>query len=281
MRNKILFFLLLLWFWVPASHVQAMEVITLKATPEDLSASISPVYDLNGKACALMKIVLPIDNAIFEGNVMGNVGYVNNEYWVYLTEGTRFLKIKTPRSGSLTIDFSSYGIHGLVSKQTYELSISVKDEIQEFQSLTIRYQPANAQLYLNGTLMKGVNGMWSQMLPVGTYEYLLKTGLMKNKGILHLSVSAPTEISLDLSSKKDEKVQESLDGQFAQAMKLIKEYHDSEAEKLAISGIGKGEKSCYDVLEILLLKGYYDSEPQKKREIAYKISENKKLNVNE
>ena len=148
MKNKILFFLLLLWFWFPASDVQAMEVITLKATPEDLSASISPVYDLNGKACALMKIVLPIDNAIFEGNVMGNVGYVNNEYWVYLTEGTRFLKIKTPRSGSLTIDFSSYGIHGLVSKQTYELSISVKDEIQEFQSLTIRYQPANAQLYL-------------------------------------------------------------------------------------------------------------------------------------
>lgn len=272
---------MLLCFWFPASHVQAMEVITLKATPEDLSASISPVYDLNGKACALMKIVLPIDNAIFEGNVMGNVGYVNNEYWVYLTEGTRFLKIKTPRSGSLTIDFSSYGIHGLVSKQTYELSISVKDEIQEFQSLTIRYQPANAQLYLNGTLMKGVNGMWSQMLPVGTYEYLLKTGLVKNKGILHLSASAPTEISLDLSSKKDEKVQESLDGQYAQAMKLIKEYHDSEAEKIAMSGIGKGEKSCYDVLEILLLKGYYDSEPQKKREIAYKISENKKLNVNE
>lgn len=281
MKNKILFFLLLLWFWFPASHVQAMEVITLKATPEDLSASISPVYDLNGKACALMKIVLPIDNAIFEGNVMGNVGYVNNEYWVYLTEGTRFLKIKTPRSGSLTIDFSSYGIHGLVSKQTYELSISVKDEIQEFQSLTIRYQPANAQLYLNGTLMKGVNGMWSQMLPVGTYEYLLKAGLVKNKGILHLSAAVPTEISLDLSSKKDEKVQESLDGQYAQAMKLVKEYHDSEAEKLAMLGIGKGEKSCYDVLEILLLKGYYDSEPQKKREIAYKISENNKLNVNE
>lgn len=62
---------------------------------------------------------------------------------------------------------------------------------------------------------------------------------------------------------------------------LVKEYHDSEAEKIAMSGIGKGEKSCYDVLEILLLKGYYDSEPQKKREIAYKISENEKLNVNE
>lgn len=281
MKNKILFFLLLLWFWFPASHVQAMEVITLKATPEDLSASISPVYDLNGKACALMKIVLPIDNAIFEGNVMGNVGYVNNEYWVYLTEGTRFLKIKTPRSGSLTIDFSSYGIHGLVSKQTYELSISVKDEIQEFQSLTIRYQPANAQLYLNGTLMKGVNGMWSQMLPVGTYEYLLMAGSLKNKGIMHLSASAPTEISLDLNPIRDEKVKESQDELYAQAMKLVREYHDSEAERLAISGIGKGEKSCYDVLEILLLKGYYDAELQKKREIAYKISENKKLNEDE
>ena len=271
---------MLLWFWGPASHVLAMEVITLKATPEDLSASISPVYDLNGKACALMKIVLPI-NAIFEGNVMGNVGYVNNEYWVYLTEGTRFLKIKTPRSGSLTIDFSSYGIHGLVSKQTYELSISVKDEIQEFQSLTIRYQPANAQLYLNGTLMKGVNGMWSQMLPVGTYEYLLMAGSLKNKGIMHLSASAPTEISLDLNPIRDEKVKESQDELYAQAMKLVREYHDSEAERLAISGIGKGEKSCYDVLEILLLKGYYDAELQKKREIAYKISENKKLNEDE
>lgn len=275
--KKILFLVLLVGLWLPFSYVRAMEVITLKPVQEDLSASISPVYDLNGKACALMKIVLPIDNAVFEGNVMGNVGYVSNEYWVYLTEGARFLKIKTPRNGSLTIDFSSYGIHGLVSKQTYELSISVKDEIQQFQSMTIRYQPADAQLYLNGTLMKGVNGVWTQMLPVGTYEYMLLSGSLKNKGILHLSASAPTEISLDLNSMKNEKVQESQDELYAQAMKLVREYHDSEAERIAISGIDKGEKSCYDVLEILLLKGYYDAEPQKKREIAYKISENKKL----
>lgn len=82
--------------------------------------------DANGNCCALIKVPLPVDNCSFEGNVVGDTKYVVNEYWVYLTPGSKFLQIKCPGYFPFRIDFRDYGIDGVKSKRIYSLALDIK-----------------------------------------------------------------------------------------------------------------------------------------------------------
>jgi hypothetical protein len=61
----------------------------MSVNANDLSASTYERKDLNGQACALVKVQLAAYGAKFEGNVIGEVAYKTGEYWVYMTEGSR------------------------------------------------------------------------------------------------------------------------------------------------------------------------------------------------
>lgn len=81
--------------------------------------------DENGVICALVRVaVLPDEHILFKGNVIGQVDYEGNEYRVYLSSGTRYLRVHYPGYETLFIDFQSYGYEGLVSKRIYELVLS-------------------------------------------------------------------------------------------------------------------------------------------------------------
>lgn len=78
--------------------------------------------DNNGGICALVRVAVPADSrARFKGNVIGEVEYEGNEYRVYLSQGSRYLRVHYPGCETLLVDFQSFGYEGVKSKGVYEL----------------------------------------------------------------------------------------------------------------------------------------------------------------
>ena len=78
--------------------------------------------DNNGVICALVRVAVPADSrARFKGNVIGKVEYEGNEYRVYLSQGSRYLRVHYPGCETLLVDFQSFGYEGVKSKGVYEL----------------------------------------------------------------------------------------------------------------------------------------------------------------
>lgn len=96
------------------------QVVGFRALPNDVSAFISPVYDLNGEACALVKVVASADFAF--SSPLGIVKRKNEtgEVWLYMPKGTKLLTIKHPQWGVMR----NYRFaRTLESHVTYELTI--------------------------------------------------------------------------------------------------------------------------------------------------------------
>lgn len=97
------------------------KVTGFKVLPNDVSAFITPVRDLNNEACALLKVVARQDFAF--SSPLGIVKRKNEvgEIWLYLPKGTRRITIKHPRWGVLR----NYRLPlALESHVAYEMTIS-------------------------------------------------------------------------------------------------------------------------------------------------------------
>lgn len=96
------------------------SVESFRQLPTDVSASIDTVDDLNGEACALVKVVAPSDFAF--SSPLGIVKRRDEvgEIWLYLPRGTKTLTLKHPQLGVLRN--YSFG-RKLESRMTYELRL--------------------------------------------------------------------------------------------------------------------------------------------------------------
>lgn len=79
---------------------QDFSVASFRLLPNDVSAFIDNVRDLNDEACALMKIEAPSDFAF--STPLGIVKRKDEvgEIWLYLPKGTKMLTLKHPEWGS-------------------------------------------------------------------------------------------------------------------------------------------------------------------------------------
>ena len=156
---------------------QGIEVTGLSHNAIDLSAGIYPRHDLNNKECALIKVLLPTPGVTFEGNVVGESEFKTNEYWVYVTDNTKQLKIKVPGALPLLITFADHGITNVKSKQTYELSVNTGTVHPVAKSkLTSQYvmfvlNPSNAVVEIDGQMIENVDGTAIKRMPFGSYSY--------------------------------------------------------------------------------------------------------------
>ena len=119
MRRYMLTTVMLLIF--SAMHAQQFSVQSFRQLPNDISAYIQPVKDLNDEACALIKIVGSRDFAF--STPLGIVKRKNDvgETWIYVPRGTTQITIKHPQWGVLRdYRFPS----PLESRLTYELVLS-------------------------------------------------------------------------------------------------------------------------------------------------------------
>ena len=116
------------------ASAQEFSVTAFRTLPNDVSAFISPVRDLNGDACALLKVIAPAEFAFSTplGIVMrrDEVG----EIWLYLPAGSKKITIKHPRWGVLRdYRFAS----PLESHVTYEMTIGTPTEATAVERDTV------------------------------------------------------------------------------------------------------------------------------------------------
>ena len=115
--KKIVFITLILLGSSVSVFAQNLKVTDFKRT-SDLSAVRFPVEDINGVPCGLIKVWLPLPDAHFVGNVMKSV-YKNGEWWVYMTNNSKRIKVKTTKYSPLSFDFPE----PIQGKVTYVMSI--------------------------------------------------------------------------------------------------------------------------------------------------------------
>ena len=121
--RKILLSLMLLAAAVSAAG-QRLKVETFKIMESDLNAQTQPRKDLNDRNCALIKVGIGLQGVQFEGGVMGNVENKTGEYWVYMPQGNRQLKVKHANYAPVMVSFADYGVEKLESGKTYKLTVS-------------------------------------------------------------------------------------------------------------------------------------------------------------
>ena len=175
MKRLQLFFLFL--FFCITTIAQELSVKEFREATNDLAARTKPRQDNNGNDCALLKVQLAAPNAVFNGNVMGNVAFKNNEYWVYMTTGSKRLKVTHPNYLPLEVTFADYGIGQLTGKNTYVLTILLGELPQGVQPpkvqtgwILLNSEPQGASVFINDEFV-GNTPLEGYKQPYGTYSY--------------------------------------------------------------------------------------------------------------
>ena len=143
---------------------QTLTIESFKAVDGDISARMNRRDDLNGKPCALLKI-WAMDNLVeIQGNNIGDISQkAGGEKWVYLTEGSREVKLFFDRHLPVELKFDDYGTKALESGNTYLLVLtensgnsiipSTPDELLKIQE----YQDKDEVDIFDNSYMKAAN----------------------------------------------------------------------------------------------------------------------------
>ena len=135
MRN-ILLSLVLLFAAISSALAQELTVKSFKLAGSDLTAQTQPRKDLNDRNCALIKVGIGLQGVQFEGGIRGNVENKTGEYWVYMPQGIRQLKVKHANYAPVMVTFADYGVEKLESNRTYELIVVTYPQYAITQNVT-------------------------------------------------------------------------------------------------------------------------------------------------
>ena len=203
MRRFILS-LFLLFAAISSTLAQELTVKSFKLASSDLTAQTQPRKDLNNRNCALIKVGLGLQGVQFEGSIVGNVENKTGEYWVYIPQGNRMLKVKHANYAPVMVNFADYGVEKLESNRTYELVITASGgvQVEQKQKLTIRYTPSSATVLVDNKMVKGKNGVAQTTLPVGQHSFIVFCdGYDSEEGTVKLKASTPSNLQITLSKE--------------------------------------------------------------------------------
>ena len=164
---------ILLWLSCLAIHAQDVQVkFESKAEPMTVPMQRK---DLNGDLCALVKVLLPQNDVAFEGNVIGKVTFRTNEYWVYMSPNSQYLRIKIPGRYPVLVNFTQYGIEGVESKGIYELLVKIANSSDVHQDITVpthlslacRNKETGERIFLSPDRWKNEKEWQEQYQPLG------------------------------------------------------------------------------------------------------------------
>ena len=152
---KKLYFVILLSLSLHFAFSQELKVKSFVVAEKDLSARTNVRKDLNGNVCALVKVGLTVKGAKFEGYVVGDVKYESGEYWVYMAEGAKRLKVLNDEYTPLEVEFSNYEIDKLKGNTTYSLTL-IKPEVAVLPAYeNYKGKPVIKELIKNMVFVKG------------------------------------------------------------------------------------------------------------------------------
>lgn len=175
MRNiNHCFIILFSLLFAVSAKAQQLTVDSFFEAMGDITASAqsSLRLDNNGIPCALVKVYLPVEGAVFRGNTVGKPDFQVNQYWVYMTEHSKILSIDLPGYLPLEVHFSDYTVSSLQSKTTYILTVNTGGPVRiQQQYLQIQVSPKEALVELDGELVVVRDGVASKRVRLGNYRY--------------------------------------------------------------------------------------------------------------
>ena len=202
--RKILLSLVLLFIAISSALAQKLTVESFKLVPSDLTAQTQPRKDFNNRNCAVVKVQFVGELTNIEGNVIMPLVKRNNETWVYMPQNTRQMKVITKNYLPLMVTFADYDVERLESNRTYVLTLlgNNQQQVQQSQTLTIRYTPSSATVLVDNKMVNGSNGVAQTTLPVGQHSYIVFcNGYESEEGTVKLKASAPSNIQITLTKE--------------------------------------------------------------------------------
>ena len=203
--KKLYLILLSVFAFLNTAMAQELKVKSFVLAPTDITAQTEGRKDLNGDACALVKISFVGDVLDVEGNVIKPLVKRNNETWAFMTQESRQMKVVTKDYLPLMVTFGDYGIDKLQGNRTYVLTLakpSGASETQQMQTLTIRYSPVAASVLVDNKFIKGSDGVANTSLPIGQHSYIIACdGYESEEGTVKLKASAPSNLQITLSKE--------------------------------------------------------------------------------
>ena len=205
--KKLYLILLSVFALLNTAVAQKLSVESFVLAPTDLTAQTEGRKDLNGDACALVKISFVGDVADVEGNVIKPLVRRNNETWAFMTQESRQMKVVTKDYLPLMVTFGDYGIEKLQSNRTYVLTLTKPSGAQEpvdaggnFYAISV--QPKDAKVTIDGVLQaSSSDGEYSAMLAYGSHTYKVEAGgYISKSGSFTIGKGDMTPISVSLVS---------------------------------------------------------------------------------
>ena len=164
-----------------AAQAQELVVKSFEQTDDVLWGSMLR-KDVNEQQCALVKVMLPEADVLFENNVVGDVEYKAGIYWVYLTTSyTKSFRVTYPGCKPMLITFSDYGIQQLRPKGVYLLEFdwdklrvnNLNSAVEQRNKgyLVLNVTPANATVLIDGSARVLDDGSLMEYLSLGSHSY--------------------------------------------------------------------------------------------------------------
>ena len=206
--KHFLFFILSVSFAL-GTFAQELKIKSCTLASTDVTASSLENIRMDdvGDPCALVKILLLDGISKVQGNVIGDIKEYSTEKWVYLSKGTKEIRIIPMHYKPLQVYFPDFGIDGVESKRTYVLDLVIQNMGAEpvdaggnFYALSV--QPKNAVVTIDGIQQNvSTDGEYSAMLPYGTHTYKVEAGgYISKSGSFTVSSGDMTPISVSLLS---------------------------------------------------------------------------------
>ena len=164
------FFFLSIFLYALSISSQGFQVKEFKQNINDGSAFHAPL-DSTGSQCGLIKVRTDNPDLRFSGSIVGKVENKLNEYWAYLTSGSKQMIIMHPNYLPLNVDFIHYGIEKIDSKATYVLVLRETNFKKEKCGLTLTVKPNNAKVIINDNEIDNLSGdgLYHLYLPKGNH----------------------------------------------------------------------------------------------------------------
>ena len=205
---KRIFITFILYLLVLSSvFAQKLTIESFKLAENDISAQTQPRKDLNDRNCALVKVLYVGDIVDVEGNVVKPVVKRSNEFWIYMPQNSRQIKIVVKNYLPMMITFEDYGIEKLESNKTYVLTIVKPHNNNEpFDAggnfYVLKVEPKNATVSIDDVIqVASSDGEYSAMLPYGDHSYKVEAGgYNSKKGTFTVSNGEMKPITVNLSS---------------------------------------------------------------------------------
>ena len=150
--NRKLLSILILCLAALKLSAQELTVKSFALSSTDIISSKDQKKDYNGRVCALIKVQVIDQITRVEGNVIGEVLNHGNEKWIYVTEGTKTIRIHTKSHLPLSIDCRQYGIEQMDGKCVYILTLtSPYMRATDGSALHMNISPATAKVTIDGS----------------------------------------------------------------------------------------------------------------------------------